>query len=71
MAPEFYITDKERELLEALVKEKTMTWAARSLGMSKSAASMRIRRLKDRRIKAESFLDEVGRYKKRLPSRFL
>jgi len=65
------ITDKEREVLEAIIQYGTITDAALKLGISKSSASMRLARLRDRYLKAKQFIREYESYQRELPPKYL
>mgnify|MGYP000504066508 CR=1 FL=1 len=67
----FYITDKERELLEAIIEHGTMSEAAKKLGISISTASARWSRLMDRLRKARELLREWEYYEIRLPRKYV
>jgi len=71
MSFEFYISERERELLDALVKLKNLSDACKFIGIKKSTGSMRMRRLRDRYNRAKAFIREYEDYRRQLPTRYL
>ena len=67
----FFLSDKEAELMTMLVKWRTLQDAAKEIGVSKAAASMRLRRVRMRYQKAKEVIEEVDQFRKKLPSRYL
>ena len=57
--------------MKMLVKWRTLQDAAKEIGVSKAAASMRLRRVRMRYQKAKEFIEEVDQFRKKLPSRYL
>jgi len=71
MPEQWIITHKEKQVLDYVVKLGTLTEACRQLGIKKTTGSSRIRRLKDRYLKARDFVDDYERYQRKMPGRFL
>lgn len=67
----FYLTDNEKDVLEGILKEGSITRAAERLNVSTATASMRLRRLRDRYNKAKEFIEAVDFYKRKMPGRYL
>jgi len=68
---EIDITQKERELLALLAKGKNLTEACNELHIKKQTGSQRIRRLKDRYLRARDFCDDYERWRAKLPGKYL
>ena len=69
--PEFYISDKEYEVLRLLQEGKTETDIAKELHVSKSAISMRIRSVRERYRTAKKFIENYEKERGRIPNRYL
>ena len=67
----YYLSEKEKDVLEKILKEGNLSKAAKALGISESTASMRMRRLKDRYSKAKEFIEAVDYYKRKMPGRYI
>lgn len=67
----FHMTEKEKETVEAVLKEGGLTRAAGVLGISPTTASMRLRRLMHRYHKAKDFIETVDYYRRKMPARYL
>jgi len=67
----WYLTDKEREVLEKLILYGDIKTVAEVLGLKESVVRQRLYRLRQRYQKAKQFCIEVERYKARLPVKFL
>jgi IS30 family transposase len=67
----FYISPDEKDTLEAIIKEGSMSRAADRLNARPSTLSMRLRRLRMRYQKAKEFIEAVDYYKRKMPGRYL
>jgi len=67
----FYITEKERELIEAIIELESMKRAAEKLEISLAVASARWSRLQERLRKARELLREWEYYEIRLPRKYV
>ena len=67
----YYLSEKEKDVLEGILKEGSISKAAKRLGISDSTAAMRLRRLKDRYAKAKDFIEAVDYYKRKMPGRYM
>ena len=67
----YYLSEKEEDVLEGILKEGSISKAAKRLGISDSTAAMRLRRLKDRYAKAKDFIEAVDYYKRKMPGRYM
>ena len=67
----FYITEKEREVVEAIIETGSMKGAADKLGIPLSTVSMRWSRLMDRIRKARELLREWEYYEIRMPRKYV
>jgi len=69
--PRLGLSDKERELLEALVVHGSVKSASEAIDVPPSTASQRLLRLKLRYQRAKLLVTEYERYKLRMPIRYL
>ena len=69
--PEFYMTEREREVIELLQQGKTATQAASELHVSKEAVSMRLRALRERYRRAKKFVQDYELSRSKIPTRYL
>lgn len=60
------ITDKERELLDAIVRTGNLMAACNKLGITKDAGEQRLYRLRRRYGRAQTLINEYNRYKLRI-----
>lgn len=65
------MTEKEREAMEAIINNVTMTDAARELGMPLNTLSQRIMRIKLKARRYELWLREFERLKLQLPPKYV
>jgi DNA-binding NarL/FixJ family response regulator len=71
MVPEFYISDKEYDVLRLLQEGKSATQAAQELHVTKAAVSMRLRAIRVRYIRAKEFVAKYEAERVKIPTRYL
>jgi len=65
----FEITEREREILEALISYGNLDEAVKRIGVRKGTANQRLHRLRERYRKAKKLVQEYETYRMRLIGR--
>lgn len=60
------LTEKERELLDAIVRTGNLISACNKLGITEGAGNQRLYRLRQRYGRAQTLINEYNRYKLRI-----
>jgi DNA-directed RNA polymerase specialized sigma24 family protein len=71
MPIEFTLTQKEKDLLYLLTKGRNLREACKELGVSLQTGSQRLRRIRDRYLRAREFIEEYERFRSKLPTKYI